>query len=52
MLRWKIDLPIITRQYLEALKMLVLFEFIPTGSIILWIKEKFGFDEETVTQEG
>ena len=44
MLRWNIDLPMITRNCLESLKMLVLFEFIPTESIVSWIKEKVGIE--------
>ena len=44
MLRWNIDLPMITHNCLKSLKMLVLFEFIPTESIVSWIKGKVGIE--------
>ena len=34
MLRWEIDLPLLTEKYIASLKMLVLFEFIPTNEIL------------------
>ena len=34
MLRWDITLPMLTKSCLSSLKMLVLFEFIPTVSIV------------------
>ena len=43
MLRWKIVLPVLTEKYLRSLKMLVLFEFLPTDEIIEAAKEKAGF---------
>ena len=52
MLRWKIDLPLLTEKYLKSLKMLVLFEFIPTKEIIGKIKEQVGIiKDEYETEE-
>ena len=42
-LRWRISLPLLTLECLKALKMLVLFEFIPTKDIVNWILDKAGF---------
>ena len=42
MLRWQIDLPSLTEKYIASLKMLVLFEFIPTNEILGKIKEEVG----------
>ena len=42
MLRWKIDLPLLTLNCFNSFKMLVLFEFIPTDIVSDWIKKKLG----------
>ena len=48
MLRWRINLPLLTLECLKALKMLVLFEFIPTADIMNWIKDRAGFGNDEI----
>ena len=43
LLRWRIVLPVLTDKYLRSLKMLVLFEFLPTNEILGAVTEKAGF---------
>ena len=50
-LRWRINMPLLTLEFLKALKMLVLFEFIPTADIIKWIKGKAGFSKDQDSDE-
>ena len=43
MLRWRISLPVLTDKYLRSLKMLVLFEFLPTDEVLGAAKEKASY---------
>ena len=47
MLRWRINLPLLTLECLKSLKMLVLFEFIPSAQIIGWAKDQVGLIKES-----